>query len=134
MLPSVFAKRDRPIVVRVMHDGALDRDPMAEAPGRPADDDGARGARQSRARQNRMPAARRLRPCAPGQRFEHRDNLAHIKAVLCRGRKGARYVAVLATGEHRDDRDAAIRFVELSNMAHACEVRKCEAESQRLPR
>jgi hypothetical protein len=36
-----------------------------------------------------------------------------------------------ATGEHRDDRDAAIRFMELSNMAHASEVRRCEAESQR---
>lgn len=131
MLPVVFAQRDRAIVVRIMHDARLDRDPMAEAPGRPADDRGTRGARQSCARQNRMPAASRLRPMSAGQRVKHRDDLAHIKAVLGCGRKGARYVVIPATGEHRDDGDAAIRFVELSNMAHESEVRKCEAESQR---
>jgi hypothetical protein len=42
-----------------------------------------------------------------------------------------RYVAILATGEHRDNGDAAIEIVDLSYMAHASEVRKCEAESQR---
>ena len=131
MLPIVFAKRDRAIVVRIMHDARFDRDPMAVKPGRPANDDGARGARHSRARQNRMPAASHLRPMPAGQRIEHRDYLTHVKAALGCGREGARHVAILATGEHCDDGDAAIRLMQLSNMAHASEVRKCEAESQR---
>lgn len=134
MLPLIFAKRDRPIVVRVVHDAAFDRDPMAEAPGRPADDGGTRGARQSRTCQNRMATATPLRPFAPGQRFKHRDNIAHVQTALQCARKGARHVAIVATGEHRHNGDAAIEIVELSYMAHASEVRKCEAESQRRPR
>lgn len=130
MLARVIAELDGPVEIWIMHEPAFERDPMPISPGRPADDRGARGARQFRACKRRVPAATRFRPYAPGQRREHRGHVPHIQAMIGRARKGARYGAIRAAGEHGDNGNTAIAIVELSNVAHASEVRQCEAENQ----
>lgn len=134
MLARVIGELDGPVEIRIMHEPAFERDPMPISPGRPADDRGARGARQSRAPEHAIAAAMRFRPCAPGQRREHRGHVPHIQAMIGCARKGARYRVIRAAGEHGDNGNTAIAIVELSNVAHAREVRKCEAENQHRPR
>lgn len=133
MLPWIVAELDRPIEIRIVDDAALERDPMPISPGRPADDRGAGMARQSRAGKQAIAPATGFRPCAPGQRREHRAQFAHVQTTIGRVRKGAHHGAIRTAGEHGGDGNAAIEIVDLSNVAHTSEVRKCEAESQ-LPR
>lgn len=134
MLARVIDELKRPVEIRIVNHATIERDPVPKTPRRPADDRGARDARQSRVRERRMTPAPRFRPCAPGQQRKHRGHFPHVQAMLGRARKGAHNGAVRTAGEHGDNGNAAIEIVDLSNVAHVSEVRKCEAESQRRPR